>query len=88
MQAENPEELKYLTYTIENAFQWGVVPKEKLKVKPERFKAITVKDTLTNNFYELDLKIYPQKSQYFIVNGTDLLLIVKSRQELLFELKK
>jgi hypothetical protein len=88
LQAENPEELKYLNYTVENAFRWGVVPNEKVQTRPEKFQEITLKNTSETNFYKLDLKILPQKSQYFIVNGSDLMLTIKSKQKLLLELKK
>ena len=88
LQTENPEELKYITYCIENAFYWGEVPQEKVKFYPDMFKEITLENTSTKNFYELDVKVLDDHSQYFIVNGSNRLLVVKSKAELLLEFKK
>lgn len=88
LQVENPEELEYLTYCIENAFYWGVVPQEKVELKPHRFQKITLENTSTNNFYELTIKISDRVTQYFIVNASDRLLVVKSKAQILKELKK
>ncbi len=88
LQAENPEELQYLTHCIENSFSWGIVPQEKVALSPENFKKITLQNTSIDNFYELDIKILEHITQYFIVNESDQLLIVKSKEQLLQELKK
>lgn len=88
LQAENPEELKYLSFCIENAFYWEVVPQKKAQLKPEKFKKITLKNTSVTNFYLFDVKISDHTTQYFIVNESDRLLVVKSKAQILQELKK
>jgi hypothetical protein len=88
LQVENPEELEYLTYCIENAFYVGDIPQEKIDANPERFKEISLQSSTITNFYELDLKIETHIARYFIIKGTDKLLMVKSKDQILLELKK
>ena len=88
MQVENPQELEYLTYCIENAFYVSDIPQEKVDANPERFKEINLQSSTITNFYELDLQIEPHTAQYLIIKGTSKLLMVKSKDQILLELNK
>ena len=88
LQIEDPEELKYLTYCIENAFSIGKTSKEKIKSQPDNYGAIKLKSLPINNFFELNLNINNRTAQYFLINGTEKVLVVKSKYRILKELKK
>ncbi len=87
LKEQNPKELKFLTYCIDNAFIIGDLPEEKVKANPTLYKEIIIKTIPVSNFFDLKIDILEDKSQYFIIKGTKKLLIVKSKTHILRELK-
>ena len=86
IQKENPDELKYLTYCITNAFYLSNVTQEKINDNPTLFKEIKIDKASVSNFYELKVEIMENIKQYFIIQGTKTLIIVKSKKQILTEL--
>lgn len=88
LQTENPEELKYLTYCIENAFYIGNVPQEKIDANSSLFQEIELNTFPVANFFNLGINVLENKAQYFIIKGTKKVLTIKSKDRILLELKK
>ena len=82
MQKENPEQLRMLNYALDNAFYVIDFPKEK---KNELQKTITYDLKKKASFIELGLTIQ-KENQYFKINGSDKVLVLKSEWLLLNEL--
>jgi mannitol-specific phosphotransferase system IIBC component len=83
MQKENPSKIITLNYAIDNAVYTSDLPLEK---KSEFTKSINYDFKKKPNFIELGLKIENQ-SQYFRINGTNKILVIKSEYLLNYELK-
>lgn len=70
------ETLRFNTYCIENAFQIVDFPKEKSgKTKLDGEKVIS--DMNNVDFYDLNVELLEEQYQYFSIQGTDKLLMVK-----------
>lgn len=82
MQKENPEQLRMLNYALDNALYVIDFPKEK---KNELQKTITYDLKKKASFIELGLTIQ-KENQYFKINGSDKVLVLKSEWLLLNEL--
>lgn len=84
--SENPAEIDYLTFCIEDAFYFGDAPES--KNKPEEIDGeINIVDMERVNFYDLDIKIIKNNYQYFKITNTKRLLIVRSRDQILNKMK-
>jgi|688.fasta_scaffold1072684_1 mannitol-specific phosphotransferase system IIBC component len=83
LQKENPSKIITLNYAIDNAVYTSDLPLEK---KSEFTKSINYDFKKKPNFIELGLKIENQ-SQYFRINGTNKILVIKSEYLLNYELK-
>ena len=85
MNTQNPQDLTVLNYALNNACYFSEIPKG--KEVPE-FKSIELTDlTVVPCFAELGLRIESQ-NQYLRINGTDKLLVVKSKWVLNNELQR
>tara|TARA_Y100000589_G_scaffold331882_2_gene387630 strand:+ start:9685 stop:10077 length:393 start_codon:yes stop_codon:yes gene_type:complete len=84
---DNPKELDYLRYCVYNAYYITDLPKEKLQTSPERIKKIKLNDLENINFFTLDITILDNDYQYFEIEGSDKLLVVKSRKHIENEIK-
>lgn len=88
IQAETPEEYKFLTYCIENAFYIAEMPAEKIKANPSNFGEIIIKNTSKINFYDLKISLKENNYQSFVIKGTKKVLMIKSKTHILRELNK
>ena len=88
LQTEQPEELQYITYCIENAYSIGSVPQEKIDANISLFKEIELSASSIENFYTLGIAVLATKAQYFLIKGTKKVLTIKSKDQILLELKK
>ncbi|TXB64313.1 hypothetical protein FRY74_11005 [Vicingus serpentipes] len=82
------EEYEYLKYCAKNAFYLNPIPMEKMSEGQTRIGSITIKDASNINFFELNLEIIQDDYQYFAIEGTDQMLVVKSKDHILKELRK
>jgi len=87
IKAEQPEEYKFLTYCIDNAFYIAEMPAEKIKANPSNFGEISIKNLSKINFYQLNISLKENDYQSFVIKGTSKVLIVKSKTHILRELK-
>lgn len=83
IQKENPSNIIMLNYALDNAVYISDLPSEK---KSEFTKSINYDFKKKPNFIDLGLKIENQ-NQYYRINGTDKILVVKSEYLLNYELK-
>ena len=82
MQKENPAQFNMLNYALDNALYVIDMPKEKMS---EIQKTITYDSKKKTTFLELGLTIQ-KENQYFKINGSEKVLVVKSEWLLLNEL--
>lgn len=83
----DPEQLKFLTYCIENAFYLADIPQEKMQNNEGRIGKITLKDINSINFYDLGIDLIQNDYQYFAIEGTNKLLVLKSIDHIKKEMK-
>ena len=75
IEKENPSEIRFLTYCLDNAFYIGDYPTEKDgKIKLDGEKQISNINEI--NLYELKIEILEGRNQLFSVNGKSKLLII------------
>lgn len=82
LKQENPVQFNMLNYALDNALYLIDMPKEKMS---EFQKTITYDLKKKATFLELGLTIQ-KENQYFKINGTEKVLVVKSEWMLLNEL--
>jgi hypothetical protein len=83
MQKENPAKIVVLNYALDNAVYTLDLPLEK---KSDFTESINYDFKKKPNFIELGLKIENQ-NQYFKINGSEKILVIKSEYLLNYELK-
>ena len=72
---ENPSEIKFLTYCLDNAFYIGDYPKEKEgKINLDGVKQVENINEI--NLYELNIEILDGRNQLFSINNNSKLLVV------------
>ena len=75
IEKDNPSEIKFLTYCLDNAFYIGDYPKEKEgKINLDGVKQVENINEI--NLYELGIEILDGKNQLFSINGKSKLLVV------------
>lgn len=84
---ENPVQFKYLNYCLDKAWYLSPLPKEKMKDKNSRIGNISIKDINNINFYELNIEIVKDDYQFFAIDGTDQMLVIRSEDHIKKELK-
>ncbi|MGB0881555.1 MAG: hypothetical protein ACPGSO_01285 [Vicingaceae bacterium] len=87
LQKDAPQEYKYINYCLDNAWYISPLPKEKMKSSNNRIGQIKIKDVNNLNFYKLNIEIIENDYQFFAIEGTDKMLVVKSKSHILKEIK-
>ena len=85
---ESPEQIQFLNYCIDNAFYVTDLPTEKANKNDGRIGSIVVKDIENINFFQLGVELVQDDYQYFAIEGTDRLLVVKSIDHIKKEMKQ
>jgi len=75
IEKENPAEIKFLAYCLDNGYTLGDYPTEK-DGKFDIDGAIEIDDITQINLYQLDIEIKDGRNQMYSVNGKSKLLIV------------
>ena len=88
IKAQDVDKYEYLKYCGKNAFYLNPIPTEKMSAGQTRIGLITIKDVSNINFFELNLEIIQDDYQYFAIEGTDQMIVVKSKDHILKELRK
>ena len=86
VKTENPQEYKFLTYCIDNAFYIAEMPQEKIKANPSKFGEVSIKNIKKINFYDLNIPLKENDYQSFVIKGTQKVLMIKSKTHILREL--
>jgi hypothetical protein len=87
MAQQNPQELAFLNSFMEIGFYVSDFPQEK-QGAPEINGARKIIDINEIDFFSLDIPIKEDDWQYYMILGTDKLLVVKSRNYVMNEMKK
>lgn len=82
----NPDEIRYLNFCADNAFYIAEFPKEKSEDK--NVGSISIKDVDNFNFFELGVEIIDNNYSFLKIEGTDKMLVVRSRKHILENLNK
>ncbi len=88
LKIENPTEFKFINYCLDNAWYIQSLPIEKMKDPKEKIGLIAIKDLNNINFYSLNITIIKDNYQFFAIEGTDKMLVIKSEYHILKELNK
>lgn len=88
LKVENPTEYKFINYCLDNAWYIQSLPIEKMKDPKETIGLIVIKDMENINFYSLNIAIIKDNYQFFAIEGTDKMLVIKSEYHILKELNK
>jgi hypothetical protein len=88
LKESNIEEYEYLKYCARNSYYLNPIPTEKMSAGQNRVGSITIKDINDINFFELNLEIIQDDYQFFAIQGTDKMLVIKSKDHILKELRK
>jgi len=88
LKTNNPSEYEFAKYCVKNAFYISEGSKEKIAANPDEYGEIKIKVLSNINFFELNINLIEKEHQYFIIKGTSKILIVKSKNHILNELKK
>ena len=83
----NQEELKFLNYCIENAYTIMPLPVEKTEASEIR-GTIQVNNLEEINFFDLNLELEEVNWQYYILKGTQKMIVIFSKEEIEKNMKK
>jgi len=84
---KNASEYEFAKYCIDNAFYIGEGSKEKIAASPTEYGTIKIKELTDINFFELNIELKQSDFQAFVINGTSKVIMIKSRDRILKELK-
>lgn len=87
MKNTQPEAYTFLTHCLNKAWYISPLPKEKMKDNNGRIGKIVIKDIDNINFFALNIKIIKDDYQFFAIEGTEKMLVVKSEDHIRKELK-
>ncbi|MCB9360580.1 MAG: hypothetical protein H6587_08340 [Flavobacteriales bacterium] len=88
LKENNIEEYEYLKYCARNSFYLNPIPTEKMTSGQTRVGSIEIEDIKNINFYDLNIEIIQDDYQFFAIKGTDKMLVIKSKDHILKELRK
>jgi len=88
LKKHNPQEYEFARYCVDNAFYVAPSSKEKIADNTHKYGKINIKDISNINFFELNINLIQEKNQVFVINNSTKVLIVKSKEQILKELKK
>jgi hypothetical protein len=88
LKTETPSEYNYINYCLDNAWYIQALPKEKMKNNDGRIGKIQIQDINNINFYSLNVNIIKDDYQFFAIEGTNKMLVIKSKDHILKELNK
>jgi hypothetical protein len=87
LKKNNPSEFKYLNTCLDNAWSIVSLPKEKMKNNKGRIGSIKIKTINKINFFDLNIEIIENDYQYFAIEGTEKMLVIKSKDHILKGIK-
>ena len=87
LKKEKPTEYEFAKYCIDHAFYIGKGSKEKIAASPTEYGTIKIKNLSDVNFFELNIELKQSDFQAFVINGTSKVIMIKSRDRILKELK-
>ena len=85
---ETPQQYQILNYCLDKAWYLSPLPVEKMKKNDGRIGAIKIKDIKNINFFELNIELIQNDYQYFAIEGTEQMLVVKSIDHIIKDLNK
>ena len=86
IEKENPSEMRFLLHCIENAQYITPFPEGK-EGAVEIIGKVEIRDINNINFFELDVELIQDNYQYYTVEGSEMLLVIKSKDHILKTIK-
>jgi hypothetical protein len=86
IEKENPSEMRFLLHCIENAQYITPFPEGK-EGAVEIIGEVEIRDINNINFFELDVELIQDNYQYYTIEGSEMLLVIKSKDHILKTLK-
>ncbi len=86
IEKENPSEIKFLLHCIESAQYITPFPEGK-EDAVEIIGEMEIRDINNINFFELNVELVQDNYQYYTIKGSDMLLVIKSKDHILKTLK-
>lgn len=83
----NQSELEFLNYCIENAYTIMPLPNEKLGASEIR-GTIEINNLNNINFFDLGLELEEVNWQYYVIEGTQKMIVIFSKEEVENKMKK
>lgn len=87
LKQENQEELKFLNFCIDNAFTLMSLPEGKSGASEIRGN-VSIDDLNNINFFSLGYDLEEVNWQYYKIEGTNQMLVIFSREEIIKKMKK
>ena len=88
LKKENIKEYNYLKACTKNAFYVTTAPKKKVQSMGAKVGKVSIPDVRNINFHALNIVVKEKNYQYFVINDSDKLLVVKSKEDILNPKKK
>ena len=86
IEKENASEMRFLLHCIENAQYITPFPEGK-EGAVEIIGKVEIRDINNINFFELDVELIQDNYQYYTIEGSEMLLVIKSKDHILKTLK-
>ena len=86
IEKKNPSEIRFLLHCIESAQYITPFPEGK-EDAVEIIGEMEVRDINNINFFELNVELIQDNYQYYTIKGSDMLLVIKSKDHILKTLK-
>ena len=88
IKTSSPKEYKILNHCLDNGWYLSALPTEKMKNNDGRIGSIVIKDIKKINFFELNIELIQDDYQFFAIEGTQQMLVVKSKDHILKDINK
>ena len=86
IEKENSSEIRFLLHCIESAQYITPFPEGK-ESAVEIIGELEIRDIKNINFFELDVELIQDNYQYYTIEGSEMLLVIKSKDHILKTLK-
>lgn len=87
LQGNDNEEYQFINHCLDNAWYITALPKQKMSAKNKQIRTIKIDDIKSINFYSLNISLVQDNYQFFAIEGTDKMLVIKSIDHIKQEIK-
>jgi hypothetical protein len=87
LKTDNPSEYEFAKYCVNNAFYIAPSSEDKIAGNSDRYGKIKIKELSEVNFFELNIELKQRNNQVFVITKTLKVLVIKSKDQIIRELK-